>query len=411
MKSALILGNYRPSFVFAKTLSQNGYRVVCGLDGYDRGAEVSRFVDALWDHASFEADPAEFQKDLTAFLARRKNIELVCPLAENFVRAFAQGQLTLPEGTTLISITSDIVNQCLDKPGLLTLAKDLDIPVAPFALTNSCAQVKEQAAKIGFPLVVRPLASTTRLSGKKAVTVNTMDALKTGYDIWRTDNPDLLIQRHVSGKRDNIYFAAFKGRITRYLHAKIVRTDQPDGSGLAVEGETIAPSRTIEAHTRKLVSALNYSGIGCAQYLVDPATNQITFLELNPRIAGNHALPELCGLELGDYLLKTATGKPTDQTLRYGREGLRYSWLAGELDSIKQRQQDKSLKSPDALIAAFHAIKTAIAANADMGFSLSDIKPGIITLCDSLPLIGRLTRKRFKAGIMQKIILHKERLA
>lgn len=410
MKTALILGNYRPSFILARSLAQRGYKVVCSLRGYDRGAEVSRYVHAIWDDMGLTDYSDKFQVALDDFLSNHPDIQLVFPVTEEFVRAFAERRLTLPENVMLGSMPDEIVNQCFDKSGLLKFADELGVPVAPFAVTQSAEELRQEATRIGFPLVVRPLDSTIELAGKKAVTCTSLEHLLSLYDTWLEDNPGLLIQRYVSGKRDNIYFAAHEGVIYRYLHAKIERTNQPDGSGLALEGVTVTPCTHLRDYTERLIKALDYSGIGCAQYLVDSKTGEQNFLEINPRLAGNHALPEACGLNLGDWLIdQTIYGLP-DKSQRHGQQGVRYTWLAGELAAIKRAHNLKKLDKWSAVKASLHAVKVTINSDMDMGLMRGDIMPGLITLCDSFPVLGRVTRRRLEKGLIRRLLINKVQL-
>ncbi len=411
MASVLILGNYRPSYILARTFQKRGFRVICDMEGYEFGAEVSRYVDAIWQHSPFAQKPEKFQQELDAFLAKEHEIQWVCPVTEPLIKAFSNGSLCLPVGPQLLSMAPDLVQKCLDKHFMLSLTQKLEIPVAPFAQTSSKEDLLERATEIGFPIVVRPQSSSFRLEGQKAVTVSALDRLAKHFDIWKGETKDLLIQAHASGKRDNIYFAADDGRITRYLHAKIKRTDQPDGSGLAVEGTTIPPCPILKGHSEKLISALSYSGIGCIQYLVDPQSGEICFLELNPRIAGNHALTDACKLGLDDWFLDHLQGTAPHPAYLEISETVKYSWLAGELESIKQRYRRGTIPLSRVLKAYITAIRAYFKCDIDIAACRHDRRPGFWTLLDSLPFICRLSRLRLKPGHFQTLMLRKDILS
>lgn len=416
MRSVLILGNYRPSYILARTFHKRGFRVICDMEGYELGAEMSRYVHALWPHEPYARDPNGFQAVLAHFLNQNPDIEWVCPVTEPLIKAFAQERLSLPASCKLLSVAGDLVQLCLDKNRILSLAKSLEMPLAPFAVISGSEELIAKATEIGFPLVVRPQSSSHRLGGQKAVTIDNLQALQVGFETWKSETSDLLIQRHAMGKRDNIYFAASNGAIERYLHAKIVRTDQADGSGLAVEGQTIAPCPNLRAQTERLVKALNYSGIGCAQYLVDEQSGKTCFLELNPRIAGNHALPDHCGMGLDDWFIDHLEGAATkgaakEQEVKVFDKSLSYSWLAGELEGIKQNYRRKHLGLMQALRSYGVAVKAYRAADMDIAFSKDDPKPGWWTLLDSIPFLCRLSRLRLVAWRYQGRLLGKEILS
>lgn len=410
-RTALLLGNYRPTYILARSLKMRGYRIICGLDGYDRGAEMSRYVDAVWKHASYQSDLPRFQQDLTALLEKHPEISDIYPVAEPVILAIAKGQLELPETIRIGSMDPDLIKLCLDKQVLLEKAQELSIPVAPFAKTSDEADFYEKASAIGFPLVIRPLVSNQLLGNQKAITCTDEDDLKANDAVWQDAQFQLLIQRHVTGKRDNIYFAASGGEITRYLHAKITRTNREDGSGLAIEGKTIPPCPQLQAHSAALIRALGYNGIGCAQYLVDDDTGAIHFLELNPRIAGNHALPEQCGLSLGDQLIDLTEGEIKAAPALIGTSGLKYSWLSGELDAIRQAWRAGTMPAGQAFAKAVTAARAFIADDLDISFAPGDPMPGIITLLDSLPLIGGITRRRFDHPFFFKLFIRKDCLS
>lgn len=411
MTSALILGNYRPSYILAKKLKERGYRVICSMDGYERGAEVSRYVDALWQHPALEGHPEAIQAALDDFLTKHADITLVCPVTEPLIKAFAKGLLKVPQGIKLISMAPDLVQTCLDKQTMLELATRLDIPLAPFAATHSEQELFEKAMAIGFPLVIRPLSSQHRLDGQKAKTVESEDELRASWLRWKNETSGLLIQAKAAGKRDNIYFAADHGKIIRYLHAKITRTDQPDGAGLAVEGKTINPCPKLRDFTEKLVGELGYHGIGCAQYLVDETSGDICFLELNSRIAGNHALPDHCGLDLSGCLIDLTSGEMSDPDFVCGPEGLSYGWLPGELEGIKQNVQRGQLPLREVPVAILEAFACFRRSDIDIAMTKSDPLPGLFTFLDALPVIGRLTRGRFTPGWQQTLFIRKEWLS
>lgn len=407
-KKALILGNYRPSYIFARTLVERGYEVACGLDGYDIGTEVSKYVTAIWDHPPLNEGTEKFQHALNEVCDKHPEIELIVPVAENFVRAFAEEKLVLPANTKLVSVDAALVNFCLDKPKLLTAAKELDIPVAPFEVTTSSDDLLEKAASIGFPLVVRPLASERRLAGKKAAICHSLDELAASYELWRRDNKELLIQKYVTGKRDNIYFSAVNGVIYKYLHAKIERTDNPDGSGLAVEGAVISPNLALKDEVNRLIKSLNYSGIGCAQFLVDEEMDQHYFLEINPRLAGNHAVAEKAGLDLGNDLLNASLGQMKSTETNENEKTFRYTWVAGEIESLRQRWRSGESTFSEFIRNLLIAFAASRRSDFDVSLNRDDWKPGFYSLCDTLPVIRSLSLKRLKPGIVQKLAIQKE---
>ena len=385
-RSVLLLGNYRPTLVIARILSSQGYHVVSGLEGCDRGAEYSRFVDEIWNHTHAARNEAGFIRELRDLLERRSDIAFVIPVTENFVRLFAQASVPVPENVTVVMNDPQIVNSCLDKTGMLKLARSCRVPVAPYETVEDLGGLSAALKNIGYPVVIRPMDSTLRLFGKKAITLDNETCLQQWFPEWPEAHSELLVQEKAPGIRHNMYFAAVDGKLLKYLHTRIDRTDRMDGSGLAVDGTTVNPDPVLQGFTADLAAGLNYTGIGCAQYLVDEHTGKAVFLEINSRIAGNHAVPEFCGLGLTEFMMQLATGKKIDQTdLEYGRPNVRYSWVVGDLEGLKLAIRNREIGLFQAMEWFGKCITTGFGSQLDMMFNRQDMKPALVSLLKVLP--------------------------
>lgn len=387
--SILLLGNYRPTLTLARNLKAKGWSVVVGARGCDGGAEYSRAVAEIWDHPDPAADQAGFISALEAYVQSRPDIQTVFPVAEEYVRLFAEQPAAAKGLPGLVTVPAKTVNTCLDKMAMLHLADRCQVPTAAYGSATDAAGLLEVLERIGYPAILRSMVSTVRLGGKKAVTVNSAEEVGALGIEWDDLPAGIIAQRKFSGRRHNFYFAAYKGRLVRELHAVIVRTDRPDGSGLAVEGITITPDSELKLQTEALLAGLGYSGIGCAQYLVDETTGDTSFLEINARIAGNHAVPDYAGLDLEDFLMDTSAGKVPDLKHRVGRSDISYAWTTGDLMAAKESYLRGEISAFAALKHAGLAVLKGLRADVDMVFSSRDIRPGIMALWGVLPRLNR----------------------
>ncbi|MGD1888825.1 MAG: hypothetical protein ACFB01_17260 [Cohaesibacteraceae bacterium] len=398
--AVLLLGNYRPTVVLARRLQERGFTVIAGLEGCGRVAEVSWYIDELWDHPSLAESPQRFLGDLDVLLSERPDISCVFPVAEEFVRLFAERQTQLPPSVQLASVSADLVKTCLDKRAMMELCRDYGVPTAPFAYVRTLDALFQEAMAIGFPLVIRPERSTDRLGDLKALTVASIEELKVIFNTWpqtrNSPQPGLIIQKKAEGQRHNIYFTARSGALDGVLHSVIARTDRPDGSGLAVDGQIVRADRVLVDHVARFVERLSYDGVGCAQFLVDDVTGAICFLEINPRVTGSHAVPDHCGLDIEAVLMKMAesAGHEGAVPVDRGQAGLRYAWLAGDLEGLKVSLRRGDLSVGAALSWLGNAARTVWRSDMDMMLNWRDPLPGVATLLDILPGIGHLTRSR-----------------
>ncbi len=396
-QSVLLLGNYRPTLLIARQLKHLGARVISGLEGCDRGAEYSRYVDETWDHCPVEQDPKAFIKALEQYVRSHKDISVVLPVSEQFIRALADHKPDLPDTIIVAMNDAELVKTCLDKTRMMDLCSAIGVPVAPYVLVDKADDLQRAETDIGFPMVARPSISTSRINHEKAIRIKNSADLSQLHANWNENWGGLIVQKQVSGFRYNIYFAAHNGEICRLLQSKIFRTDRFDGSGLAVEGMTVEPDPQLVRYTQALAQKLEYSGTGCAQFLIDDVTGEVCFLENNPRVTGSHAIPEHCGLDLTGFQIALAQGTLEQQKTRlYGVVGVRYGWMPGDLKGLRLAAHSRKVGLADTVSWFFKALRSGFTSDIDMVLRWHDPLPGLVSLFEALPFAQRLTRRKYK---------------
>jgi carbamoyl-phosphate synthase L subunit-like protein len=234
------------------------------------------------------------------------------------------------------------------------------------------------------------------LAGRKALVVDGPEALRRLLPGWPPGQRALLAQRQVSGRRHNVYFAARAGRVVRRVEAVIERTDAPDGTGLAVAGRTIFPSADLTRYSDALVARLQYTGVGCAQFLVDGG--EAHFLEINPRIAGNHAVAEAAGLELGPLAIALAAPDPPPVPFVAGRTELVYAWTYGDVHGLKAALGGGAIGPREGCRWALAIVASLLRARVHMTWSWTDPVPTLALFLRRAPGIRRLAVERAAAG-------------
>ncbi len=395
----LLLGNYRPSLILARMFKKRGFSVAVGTHGCERLCQYSNAVSSMWNHSPLNGGPTVLAAELQSFADQNPDLIAIYPVAEEYVRLMAEHEELFRRLPPIVSMKSGLVKKCLSKDFMLTLARENGVPTAPFAQTRGLPETSEIGkTAVGYPMVLRPVDSTSRIDGNKAVVIDTEDALSELYQKHRLEHQDVLLQRKFQGTRHNVYFAAIDGDVTRVLHAVIDRTDKVDGTGLAVEGRTLGTDHDLVAQTGKLLKALNYSGIGCAQFLVNVETGETSFLEINPRIAGNHALPEHAGLDLGWFNFERIVHNRICRRQVRAAAGLRYCWSTGDLMGAKVAFLRKEIGLPALLAWSARAVMTAIRSDLHMVFSLRDPRPAIRGVWNLVPRIARWRTREISPG-------------
>jgi hypothetical protein len=193
-------------------------------------------------------------------------------------------------------------------------------------------EVLAGADALGYPLVVKPLASWRALPGGGGETVAPMlaydrDGLaKVAHRLVRPDAPALL-QQVATGVRETHKFVLQDGRLIARLVMVAERCWPPLG-GSSVMRVTVEPPADSYALALSLVSDVGLEGVSEVEFRRDAAGRPL-LMEINARISQSIALAHRAGVELAQLQLRWARGEQLEPVADY-RRGVRLGWPAGE---------------------------------------------------------------------------------
>ena len=371
-QTVLLLGNYRLSLAIARQLGKAGHRVIAG-GARDGVIARCKYVERVWDHPSMFKNEKVFLAALDELLAERPDVSMIMPVSEIVLLKLVKmvEQLPIP----LAAASRETVELCCDKGKMAVLAAELDVPQAAFAIADSMEALVEAGEQVGYPCVARP--NDGRNYDVKAYFINSRQHLHFVFKEWPSWHDSLLVQARVRGSRYNRYFVADKGVVVDSLDVRIERTDRPDGSGYAVEGVSVPSVSGLDVPTQRLIENLEYSGVGCAQYLIDEARGQISFLELNPRIGGNYAFPHALGLDLVTPLMAMALNQPLvkSNALPDRAVSKRFVWLYGDVIGFMSALHGREIGVRGALRWMLKSISGQVRADNHLTFERGDLGP------------------------------------
>ncbi len=335
--AVLLLGTDRSQISAVRSLGKAGYHVVVGRGEHSSFAELSRYAAEVWDHPPVATEPIGFVEAVLDLLRSRADIRYLYPIGDLEVIRIARILDQLPDDVTPVMADAGIVETCHDKLRQMQLAQDLGVPVAPFAVVSGLEDMAGACDRIGFPCVVKPRNPMAQLFQRKALILASSDDLQRSLPAWPEDHEALLVQREVTGPRHNLYFAAKDGELLAAVEMQIQRNQKADGTSNAVAGVSLPPTPALHDHLKKLVGALGFTGVGCAQFLVGGANGATTFLEINPRLGANFACVLHCGLDLPRIALELAAGKrpAVADGLQSYPTGQRFVWTFGDLQGLR----------------------------------------------------------------------------
>jgi carbamoylphosphate synthase large subunit len=197
---------------------------------------------------------------------------------------------------------------------------------------SSPEDVLAGASDLGYPLVVKPLASWRALPGGGGETVAPMLAYDragleaVAHRLVRPDAPALL-QQVATGVRETHKFLLQDGRTIARLVMVAERCWPPLG-GSSVMRVTIEPPADSHALALALVADAGLEGVSEVEFRRD-ASGRPLLMEINARLSQSIALAHRAGVELAHLQLRWARGEQLEPVADY-RRGVRLGWPAGE---------------------------------------------------------------------------------
>jgi biotin carboxylase len=382
LPSVLIIGTYRQTLTVIRSAARSGVRVILGMQGDVEACNYSRYVDETWHHPEITLDRDQFVIELNRFLQKRPDITAIFPVGEGELQLFADQCANIPPGVQLLMCDAETVRICLFKPAMFSIVDELDIPLARHATVSDSRSLFSASDSIGYPCVVKPTGSSIRLSNKKALVFESAADIRENMPPWPVGAASLIVQRHVSGSRHNIYFFSIDGHIHVLAEVKILRTNSADGTGLAVSGITVQPDLVLVEFCQKIAAHLKYQGAGCAQFLVDDTSDKISFLELNPRLGANCAIVYRAGFDLpmmviGMHLKKQGHELYTESRCK---EGVQYAWITGDLIGLKNAIIAAQMDVRGALSWLLTIIRSMFTSPVHITWDWRDPLPTIVTI-------------------------------
>ncbi|MBI1221906.1 MAG: carbamoyl-phosphate synthase large subunit [Bacteroidetes bacterium] len=199
-------------------------------------------------------------------------------------------------GVRIIGVDIHAIETTENREKFRQLMIELGIVVAPSKIANSFLEGKEASQEIGFPLVIRPSYTLGGTGGGFVHRKEEFDeALKRGLEASPTH--EVLVEKAVLGWKE---FELELLRDNKDDIAVICTIENFDPMGIHTgDSITVAPAMTLSDtcfqemrnQSFRMLRAIGKFAGGCnVQFSVDPATEQIIAIEINPRVSRSSAL-------------------------------------------------------------------------------------------------------------------------
>jgi carbamoyl-phosphate synthase large subunit len=220
----------------------------------------------------------------------------------------------------LIGVDIKAINKAEDREKFRQWMIELKVPVAPAKTANSFLEGKEFAQQIGFPLVIRPSFTLGGTGGGFVHDKSDLDeALNRG--LQASPIHEVLVEKAVLGWKE------FELELLRDSNDNvciICSVENFDPMGVHTgDSITVAPAMTLSDTAMQLMrnTAImmmrdlgNFAG-GCnVQFALNPDTEEIIAIEINPRVSRSSALAsKATGYPIAKIAAKLAIGYTLDE--------------------------------------------------------------------------------------------------
>ncbi|MEY2835853.1 MAG: hypothetical protein RLZZ557_1515, partial [Bacteroidota bacterium] len=220
----------------------------------------------------------------------------------------------------LIGVDIKAIDKAEDREKFRQWMIQMGVPVAPAKTANSFLEGKEFAQEIGFPLVIRP---SFTLGGTGGGFVHSKEYLDEALNRGLSASPihEVLVEKAVLGWKE---YELELLRDAKDNVAIICTVENFDPMGVHTgDSITVAPAMTLSDTAFQLMrnTAINmmrdlgnFSG-GCnVQFALNPETEEIIAIEINPRVSRSSALAsKATGYPIAKIAAKLALGFSLDE--------------------------------------------------------------------------------------------------
>ncbi|MFA6944516.1 MAG: carbamoyl-phosphate synthase large subunit [Pedobacter sp.] len=223
-------------------------------------------------------------------------------------------------GVRIVGVDIAAIEKTENREEFRKLMVEIGVGVAPSKIANSFLEGKEAAQEIGFPLVIRPSYTLGGTGGGFVHKKEDFDqALSRGLQASPTH--EVLVEKAVLGWKEYELELLRDGNDNVIIICSIENFD-PMGIHTG-DSITVAPAMTLSDRCyqemrnqaiRMMRSIGNFAG-GCnVQFSVDPVTEDIIAIEINPRVSRSSALAsKATGYPIAKIASKLAIGYNLDE--------------------------------------------------------------------------------------------------
>jgi acetyl-CoA carboxylase biotin carboxylase subunit len=295
-----------------------GLESVVGASDADRDGLAARQADRMVCIGPAQAGRSYLRPDVIIQAALGTGCDAIHPgygfLSENPRLA----ALAAEQGLTFVGPPAEVIELAGDKLQARDAAADAGVPVLPGREVASAAEAREAAEAIGFPVLVKAAGGG---GGRGIKLAHDADELEALVGLARSEaeaafgDERVYLERFIATARHvEVQIAAGGNGDTVHLGERdcsVQRRYQKVVEEAPAPGLDPSVRSAITDAAVQLAQAIAYRNLGTVEFVLDTASNDFHFLEINCRIQVEHPVTEaVTGLDLVALQLRIADGQP-----------------------------------------------------------------------------------------------------
>lgn len=298
----LVLGRGDRAFLTTiRSFGRMGLTVHVGMCYPNDIALRSRYVHRYHEIPPYRSGDDSWLNVMTELL-RSWQFELVVPCNDHAVIPLQAFRTQLGEMARLATLKDSAFEIVFDKIRTYHLAESLGVRQARGKVLLAGAAVADALSGLSLPVLFKPPSSfaaedpSSRRAVRRARTLADAVALLARASAWG----QMLIQEQFNGVGIGIEVLARDGEILTALQHERVH-EPPEGGGSSYRKTTRLHDGML-ADTRRLISAVDYTGVAMVEFKYDRAKDDWSLIEINGRFWGSLPLAVSAGLDFPVFL-------------------------------------------------------------------------------------------------------------
>lgn len=289
-------GRYSHTLGIIRSLNKLGHKVDCighplCLSSFSRSTNKCSYRQSLFTEEKIDR--------FIEFLDNKKYDYLI-PVGARSVYLVNKFRKDIEKKTNINLAPRKSIEICLNKKELLSIARDLGIPVPKTYDLKEFKSLLNSGRKLRKKIVIKP---SSELSDEKVVYL-TNDDLR-NYKSF--DSSNTLIQEYINGSGVGFFAIYDHGKLKDFFMHERIR-ENPITGGSSVCAKSIYEPRLFKYGT-ELLNKLNWHGVAMVEFKKDITSGKYYLMEVNPKFWASHDLAISCGVNFAEKYLELSLDK------------------------------------------------------------------------------------------------------